>query len=73
VFCTGGSKLSEHGGWSNDDRNVALLLSGPQLKPGTVQDQVFTTQIAPTILHALHLNPRDLQGVVNEGTQVLGR
>ncbi len=29
VICTGGSKLAEHGGFSDDDRNVALLVSAP--------------------------------------------
>ena len=71
VICTGGSKLAEHGGFSNDDRNVALLLSAPQLRPETVKDTAYTTQIAPTILYALHLDPRALQGVQKEGTTVL--
>jgi hypothetical protein len=73
AICTGGSKLSEHGGWSNDDRNVALLVSAPQMQPEIVQDVTYTTQIAPTILRALHLDPRALNAVVNEGTQVLPR
>ena len=34
VICTGGSKLAEHGGFSDDDRNVALLVSSPQVWPG---------------------------------------
>lgn len=25
VICTGGSKLAEHGGFSDDDRNVGLI------------------------------------------------
>jgi hypothetical protein len=33
VIYTGGSKLAEHGGFSDDDRNVAMLLSAPNLKP----------------------------------------
>lgn len=73
VICTGGSKLSEHGGWSNDDRNVALLVSSPQMKPGVVQDVTYTTQIAPTILRALNLDPHALLGVIQEGTAVLPR
>jgi hypothetical protein len=32
---------------------------------------VSTTQVAPTILKALGLNPRDLQAVQLEGTSVL--
>ena len=73
VICTGGSKLSEHGGWSQDDRNVALLVSSPQIRSGVVQDVTYTTQIAPTILRALHLDPNALEGVVKEGTKVLPR
>jgi hypothetical protein len=71
VICTGGSKLAEHGGFANDDRNVALLVSSSRIKPAVVNDVTFTTQIAPTILDALDLDPRSLQAVREEGTQVL--
>jgi hypothetical protein len=71
VICTGGSKLAEHGGFSDDDRNVALLLSSPRLNREYVEDLTYTTQIAPTILQALGLNPASLQGVQQEGTPVL--
>jgi hypothetical protein len=74
VICTGGSKLSEHGGWSKDDRNVALVMSSPRIKHArVVEDLTFTTQIAPTILDALGLDPRSLQAVREEGTQSLMR
>ncbi len=74
VICTGGSKLSEHGGWSKDDRNVALVMSSPRIKHATIVDDItFTTQIAPTILDALDLDPRSLQAVREEGTQSLMR
>ena len=74
VICTGGSKLSEHGGWSRDDRNVALVMSSSHIKHARVVDDVtFTTQIAPTILDALGLDPRSLQSVREEGTQSLMR
>ena len=71
VICTGGSKLAEHGGFSNDDRNVLLLLSAPRLRPATVDGRVYTTQIAPTILFALGLDPSQLDGVRKEGTDTL--
>lgn len=71
VICTGGSKLAEHGGFSDDDRNVALLVSAPQIQPEIVEALSYTTQIAPTILSALHLNPQALEGVRAEGTPVL--
>jgi hypothetical protein len=73
AICTGGSKLAEHGGFSDDDRNVALLLSAPRLTQQSVTAQVYTTQIAPTILQALGLNINNLNAVRNEGTQVLPR
>ena len=68
---SGGSTLAEHGGFSNDDRNVALLVSAPNIKPEVVESLTYTTQIAPTILSALGLNPNKLEGVRKEGTQVL--
>jgi len=73
VICTGGTKLAEHGGFSDDDRNVALLVSAPDIKPEIVEAQTLTTQIAPTILYALGLNPSLLIGVQKEGTQVLSQ
>ena len=73
VICTGGSKLAEHGGFSDDDRNVALLVSAPDIKPEIVEALTNTTQIAPTILQALGLDPNKLQAVQKEGTQVLSR
>ncbi len=72
AICTGGSKLAEHGGFSDDDRNVALMLSAPALKPEYVEALTYTTQIAPTILHALGLDPTKLEAVKKEGTQILG-
>ncbi|PDT72488.1 alkaline phosphatase family protein [Bradyrhizobium sp. C9] len=72
VICTGGSKLAEHGGFSKDDRNVLLLLSSPHIKHArVVEETAFTTQIAPTILRALDLNPRSLQAVRDEGVEAL--
>jgi arylsulfatase A-like enzyme len=73
VICTGGTKLAEHGGFSDDDRNVALLVSAPDIKPQIVEALSYTTQIAPTILAALGLDPRKLKGVRNEGTAVLSK
>jgi hypothetical protein len=71
VICTGGSKLAEHGGFSDDDRNVALVVAGTRIQPEIVENLTYTTQIAPTILHALGLDPNALQAVHAEGTQVL--
>ncbi|MDQ1453878.1 MAG: hypothetical protein QOK38_3744 [Acidobacteriaceae bacterium] len=72
VIYTGSTaKQSEHGGFSHDDTNVMMLLSNPSFRPHTVYSDVSTTQVAPTILRALGLNPRDLQAVQLEGTSVL--
>lgn len=64
-------KLAEHGGFSRDDTNVMMLLSNPSFRPNTVTSPVETAQIAPTILAALGLDPKQLQSVQLEHTQVL--
>jgi type I phosphodiesterase/nucleotide pyrophosphatase len=71
VIYTTGTKLSEHGGFSNDDRNVALMVASPRLSHRIIETFVQTTQIAPTILKKLDLNPNELQAVKLEGTKVL--
>ena len=68
---TGGSKIAEHGGFNEDDTHVALLVSHPDLKESSINTAVATTQIAPTILKALGLEPQELEAVHREGTQVL--
>jgi len=64
-------KLAEHGGFAHDDTNVVLLLSNPSFWPSTVRAAVGTAQVAPTILQALHIDPRALDAVRKEGTSVL--
>jgi hypothetical protein len=64
-------KLAEHGGFSHDDTNVMMLLSNPNLRFTTVTTPVTTTQVAPTILKVLGLDPNALQSVQKEGTEVL--
>ena len=71
VIYTGGSKLAEHGGFDNDDRNVAMLVSSPRVEGTVDYSFVETKQIAPTILTALGLDPNKLLGVRKEGTQAL--
>ncbi len=72
VVYTGSSKKqAEHGGFSHDDTNVIMLLSHPSFKAKTVNSPVETTQVAPTILEALGLNPNKLDAVRMEGTPVL--
>lgn len=65
------AKLEEHGGFSHDDTNVILLLSHPGFQPEVVNTGVTTAQVAPTILKALHIDPRELKAVRVEGTGVL--
>lgn len=65
------SKLMEHGGFSHDDTNVMLLVSNPSFTRKTVSTPTTTSQVAPTILSVLGLNPNALQAVKLEGTTVL--
>jgi hypothetical protein len=73
VYTGGHGKIAEHGGAAHDDRNVALVVSGPVGgHAGEVISQtVETTQIAPTILRLLGLDPNALQAVRIEHTQSL--
>ncbi len=71
VYTGGGKKVAEHGGFAEDDRHVMLLVSNPSLSPATFADQVETRQVAPTIIRALGLDPRQLWAVQKEGTTVL--
>ncbi len=64
-------KLSEHGGFGHDDTNVLLLVANPSIAKSTVHAAVETAQIAPTILTVLGLDPRNLDGVREEGTAKL--
>ncbi len=51
---------------------MPILVVLPGLKDGHgISAPVETTQIAPTILKLLGLNPSDLQAVQIEGTKVL--
>jgi hypothetical protein len=72
VIYTGSTKKQEeHGGFAHDDTNVILLVENPHLASKTVSASVSTSQIAPTILEALDLDPTALEGVRLEGTGVL--
>lgn len=71
IYSTSGKKDAEHGGFAPDDSHVGLLVSHPALKQHTITTKVVTTQVAPTILKALKLNPSLLHSVQIEGTQVL--
>ncbi len=71
IYSGSSKKIAEHGGGSLDDTHVALLVSNPGLRHHTVRKHVTTTQVAPTILRVLNLDPDALEGVRKEGTTVL--
>lgn len=63
--------IEEHGGFTEQDTHVPLLLALPSFPRREVRTQVRTAQIAPTILKELALDPNSLQAVVKEMTAVL--
>ena len=65
------SMIGDHGGFAHDDTNVIMLVSHPSFKPQTVSTVTTTTQVAPTMVQALGLNPNLLDAVNIEGTSVL--
>jgi len=67
----GSTTLAEHGGFGENDTHVPLIVSVPGYKPAMSQAPVTTTQIAPTILQLLKLDPAALQAVQLEGTTAL--
>jgi hypothetical protein len=74
VYTGGKAKIAEHGGADRQDRNVPILVVSPSVGDGhgaTIWSPVETTQIAPTILDLLGLNPNALQAVRIEHTRVL--
>lgn len=68
-------KRAEHGGVYNiDDTGVPLIVSGGlanYAQGTTINDIVYSTQVAPTILTNLGLDPNGLTGVQMENTQAL--
>lgn len=69
------TKQAEHGGLSEDDNHVALIVGSKGLSDdvkGSIKTvRVSTKQVAVTTLKALGLNPEDLKGAKAEGTRVL--
>ncbi|WP_030436803.1 alkaline phosphatase family protein [Actinoplanes subtropicus] len=63
VYTAKKSKIAEHGGDAPADRHVPIVVSGPGAGRRTVDAPVETTQIAPTILRLLGLDPRELAAV----------
>jgi hypothetical protein len=71
IYRTGTSTFAEHGGFSDQEVNVPMLISNPALAPQTIKLPVTIMQIAPTVLQLLGLNPLALQAVQIEKTPVL--
>lgn len=72
VYTGGKGKIAEHGGAHADDLDVPLVISGAGTPAGVTRSgRVRTTQIAPTILALLGLDPDDLQAVRREHTRTL--
>jgi arylsulfatase A-like enzyme len=75
IYTKSGGKVAEHGGFAEPDTHVALLVAGGRESGGErsryVADPVQTTQIAPTILSTLGLDPNALDAVRWEGTRGL--
>lgn len=71
IVYSGPTKLAEHGGMNTGDRHVLMVVSGPGVPVRVQSDSVETTQVAPTILALLGLDPGALRAVQAEGTQVL--
>ena len=71
VIFTGGTKLSEHGGFNEDDVHTALLVSYPGLDAATTAISTTNQQVAPSILALLGYDPYELQAVQREQTHIL--
>jgi hypothetical protein len=65
------AKNSEHGGFSYGDTNVGLIVSNPSFQAKVLKTPVSTSQVAPTVLRALKLNPNALKSVQIEKTAEL--
>jgi hypothetical protein len=62
---------AEHGGFNENELHVPITIVHNTVKRGTVQAPVTTTQLAPTMLNLLNIDPHNLMGVTMEGTAVL--
>ncbi|WP_316771882.1 alkaline phosphatase family protein [Streptomyces sasae] len=72
VYTGGKSKIAEHGGAHADDLDVPLVVYGATTPHDVrVNAPVRTTQIAPTMLRLLGLDPRNLDAVRIEHTRSL--
>jgi hypothetical protein len=63
--------IGDHGGFAHDDTNVVMLVTNPYFAMQRVSSTTTTSQVAPTIVKALGLDPNALDAVRAEGTAVL--
>ena len=68
---SGSTFIAEHSGNANTDRGVPLLIYHPRFRRQEIKFPVQTSQIAPSILRALGLNPFSLYAVKIEKTPLL--
>ncbi|CAM2151014.1 Nucleotide pyrophosphatase [Pararobbsia alpina] len=73
IYTSSTSKDEEHGGNAPDDGHLGLIVStfDGHSRGRTNNDPVLTTQVAPTIVRALGLDPELLNSVRAENTHLL--
>jgi hypothetical protein len=71
VYTGNVKKIAEHGGDHAEDLDVPLVVSSAGAPHAVNGSAVTTTQIAPSILRLLGLDPSALQAVQRDGTRVL--
>ena len=71
IYTGSKKKNAEHGGFSFGDTNVGLIVSNPDLHARTIKTPVATSQVAPTILQVLGIEPDSLKSVRVEHTEPL--
>jgi arylsulfatase A-like enzyme len=71
IYTGSSKKNAEHGGFSFGDTNVGLIVSNPGFHASVLKTPVATSQVAPTILRALGLDPSALKSVRAEHTEEL--
>ena len=71
IYTGSTKKNAEHGGFSFGDTNVGLIVSNPAFPALLLKTPVATSQVAPTLLHALGIDPKQLKAVRQENTEEL--
>jgi hypothetical protein len=72
IYTASTAKNAEHGGFNFADTNVALIVSRALFQTGKlIKTPVSTSQVAPTILNLLKINPLSLKSVAIEKTPIL--